>query len=56
MSSWTRWRAPIWAGAGSGLVVLTLINLTLLTLLKLVENRALGWQGAKGVVNPDDPV
>ncbi len=44
------------AGVFAGLIVLMAISLLLLTLLKLIERRALGWQNAKGSINPDEAV
>lgn len=38
------------AGVFAGLVVLMAISLILLSLLKIVERRALGWQNAKGEI------
>jgi len=42
------------AAVFAGLVVLMGISLTLLTLLRLVERRALAWQDAKGVIRQAD--
>ncbi len=44
------------AGVFAGLVVLMAISLILLSLLKIVEHRALGWQNAKGEIRmPETP-
>ncbi len=42
------------AAVFAGLVVLMAISLTLLTLLRLLERRVLGWQDAKGVIRLDE--
>jgi NitT/TauT family transport system permease protein len=42
------------AAVFAGLVVLMGISLTLLSLLRLVERRALAWQDAKGVIRIDE--
>jgi NitT/TauT family transport system permease protein len=42
------------AAVFAGLVVLMGISLTLLTLLRLIERRALAWQDAKGTIRIDD--
>ena len=42
------------ASVFAGIIVLTGISLTLLTILKLIESRVLRWQNASGVIKADD--
>lgn len=44
------------AAVVAGLIVLMVISLLLLTILKLVEKRAVRWQNAKGVIRTDELV